>query len=391
MAFSYTRNTLAGSGDDFMTVVHLIFKGNQKEMGKFLAQIAKDELQVQKQPWTDPVNTKAQREWMKEHWPQHFQRMQGAAEAFGIALDDDRFEHSFLYYYWGLPGCSNVYYPPSCTTSGHGVLARNYDFSTGTVFDLMNRPNAPSGYPNATARPFLVETYPDEGYATMVMSSYELLGGALDGINCQGLTVALLASLDVLHSPHYAPLQKNGVGLHEIQLVRFLLETCKDAAEAREALRTLPQFYMTVPCHFIIADKAGNAFVWGHLPNKEVLHIPGKPGKPTAITNHYPVEHQDVIQSPIREESISRLDRLHCGLAKAGGRSSQEDIQQAAQSVAATWPAGEGQYLSDKPARTLWHAFYDQMDNSLRIDFYLRDDNDGEIQRSEWMAFRLES
>jgi hypothetical protein len=127
-----------------MKVRQLVLRCPGREAGRVLATIARNRLGVEKLPWTDPATTREQREWLRTHWPAQLKRMQGVADVYGLDPSDDRFELSFLFYYWEVPGCSNVFYPPQCTATGHATLSRNYDFSTGTIFELMGRP-APCG------------------------------------------------------------------------------------------------------------------------------------------------------------------------------------------------------------------------------------------------------
>jgi hypothetical protein len=39
--------------------------------------------------------------------------------------------------------------------------------------------------------------------------------------------------------------------------------------------------------------------------------------------------------------------------------------------------------------RTLWHGIYDAADRSLEISFYLGDDPEGTVRRSEYLTFGL--
>jgi len=371
-----------------MEVRQLVLRCPGREAGRVLAGIAKDQLGVAKVPWTDPIATREQRAWMRAHWPAHHERIQGVADVYDLDPYDDRFELSFLFYNWDVAGCSNVFYPPQRTASGHATLSRNYDFSTGTVFELFGRP-VPPGAPMATSRPFLIETHPENGYASMCMASYELLGGCIDGVNEHGLAVALLALPELLVGPDtYRPRRHNGVGLLELHVPRFVLETCSTAEEARRALAGTPQFYVTVPCHYLIADRSGDAFVWSHAacPDRPI-RIDGVSGEPLAITNHLP-EHL-LADVPPRTESVARLAKLCAAVQAAGAQPDLAAIRRAAESVAATLPPGTGQYKAVKPARTLWHAFYDLQERSLAIDFYLGEGPEGSIRRSPPQRFAL--
>ena len=86
-------------------------------------------------------------------------------------------------------GCSVVYYPPDHTASGHAILSRNYDFTTGTWAELLRIDPEP-GARATTEDPYVMEVYPDTGYASLYLCAYELLGGCLDGINEKALIFA---------------------------------------------------------------------------------------------------------------------------------------------------------------------------------------------------------
>jgi hypothetical protein len=382
------ETVICGGPKDFLEAHHLVLRCSGKEAGRALATIAKDRLGVVKQAWTDPATTRAQRTWIRTHWPAHYERMQGVADAYAIDPNDDRFELSFLFYYWSVPGCSNVFYPPDRTANGHALLSRNYDFSTGTAFELMGQATPP-GAPMATARPFLVETRSEHGYACLCTTSYELLGGCVDGVNEHGLAVALLATPEVLRGQGtYRPSRSNGVGLSELHVPRFLLETCTTADEARRVLAEAPQFYITVPCHYLIADRHGDAFVWAHAARPErPIRIDRTPGQPLAITNHLPGHL--IADVPPRDESVARLAKLCAAVDAAGPRPDSTTMRHVAEGVAARQAAGHGQYIAQKPARTLWHAFYDLEDLAVSIDFYLADEPDGSIRRSTPRRFAL--
>ncbi len=196
---------IVGTTDDFLQVRHLVLRGAHRDIGSALGTIARDDLGVDKTArWTNPEATAAHAAWLAENWPEHYQRSLGAADAFGANAADRDHDFSYLHYDWAVPGCSNCFYPPSTTADGHPVLSRNYDFTTGTVFELMGRPSPP-GARAATARPFIIETHPTEGHSSLTLASYELLGGALDGINSAGLCVALMATVEVLRGGEPAP------------------------------------------------------------------------------------------------------------------------------------------------------------------------------------------
>lgn len=354
------RHTVAGSHDDFLRLDHLILSGTQREIGAELACIAHSELDLRKIPWTDPTTTRLQRAYLQQHWPEHAQRMLGVSDVLDISPEDDRFELSFLYYHFGFPGCSNAYFPPASTTSGHAILARNYDFSTGTVHELMDLDPVP-GTPPATSRPFLLETHPsDGGYDSLCMTAYELLGGCLDGINSHGLAVALHSTTETLRSGEVEAVGCNAVGLSEIQLGRFLLERCASAREAYEALLYHKHVYLQVPCHYIVSDPSGDALVWGWSHRHNTPHVRWlEDDAALTSTNHLVGTPALAGAEDVRQESEDRLECLNSAIQEHMGSEgiSEAGIRAASRAVAATHPAGEGQYQAVSPARTLWHAW----------------------------------
>jgi hypothetical protein len=83
-------------------------------------------------------------------------------------------------------------------------------------------------------------------------------------------------------SPHLYPVQAAGV--HELQTMRFLLDTCATAAEAKEALLTVKQYYFLVPCHYIVADRDGNSFIYENSTGRNVQHVIEGEGRPQVAT-----------------------------------------------------------------------------------------------------------
>ncbi|MDQ4089090.1 MAG: carcinine hydrolase/isopenicillin-N N-acyltransferase family protein, partial [Actinomycetota bacterium] len=237
-----------------MEVGHLVLRGTNREIGRSLAELARDRHGVGPAVGGDPLVTRARRRWYRREWPAHFERMRGVADVHGVDVDDDSVELGLLAYLGApAPACSVAWLPESRT------LSRNYDFPTGTLTEILGGEAQPGELP-MTARPYVIETHPsDGGPACLFLCAYELLGGCIDGVNSEGLVVALLADDETTdRDPTLAP----AVGLNEIQLLRFVLETCASTAEAREALLAAKQHYMFLPCHFLVADATGDSFVW---------------------------------------------------------------------------------------------------------------------------------
>jgi hypothetical protein len=316
--------------------------------------------------------TRARRRWYRSEWPAHFERMRGVADVHGVDVEDDSVELGLLAYLGGPPpGCSVAWLPASRT------LSRNYDFPTGTLTEILGGEAQPGELP-MTARPYVIETHPgDGGPSCLFLCAYELLGGCIDGVNSEGLLVALLADDETTdRDPTLAP----AVGLNEIQLLRFLLETCASTEEARQALLGAKQHYMFLPCHFLVADAGGDSFVWERTANAE--HVVEGRGEVQVVTNHLLHNRRTLDDLPAGDGPSATYERARrLTAAIAGGDLSRDEIKGAHACVHREDPGA--------PVRTLWHGLYDAVDRSLEVSFYLGEDAAGGVRRSPYLSFRL--
>lgn len=386
-----SEKIVAGGGEhDALKVRHLALRGSNFEIGRKLAEIAIERYGAKPPAAPDQLVARAQRQYMKDRYPSFYERMRGVAAAFGKNIDDDAYDFSALGYLLGPMGCSVVFYPPSSTRDGHGILSRNYDFTVGT---LMGTP-PPAGTPGATGEPYILELYPDKGHASLAVCSYDLLGGVLDGINSAGLTVAVLAD-DELMQTH--DMQATGVaqaGFNEIQILRFLLDTCATVEEAKLALMSATTYYSYLPCHYIVGDREGNSFVWewSHARNKHYI-IDGN-GQPQVTTNFMLHKYLAGKEPPAESStfgSFNRYRNLLGRISREQGQCTPEFMKTNNRSVACTVLRDPGRAAH----RTLWHVLYDTHERSLDADFYLRDEPDPEnpgvpkIIRSEYTKIVL--
>ena len=214
-----TDRVFAGSPKDSLEVRHLVLKGSNEDIGRTLALLAKDRYHVQPQPSQDQLRTRAQRHYIEKNFPILHDRMKGVALAFGKHLDDDAWNFGDLTFMDLRAGCSVLYFPPNLTTTGTGIVSRDYDFTTGAFGGV---PLAP-GQLHPTARPYLLELHPDRGYASLSMVAYDFLNGVIDGINSEGLTVALLADDELMNKYKMEPTYGATAGLGALQTLRLLL------------------------------------------------------------------------------------------------------------------------------------------------------------------------
>jgi hypothetical protein len=390
--FRQQDEVIAGSPRDSLEVRRLVLTGTNEEIGGALARLAKERYHAPLQPSQEPFRTRAQRQYIEKNFPILHERMRGVASTFGHRLEDNSWNFSALQFTDLRAGCSIIHVPPRLTKTGESVVSRDYDYSTGSIsFGFL----AP-GMLHPTARPYLVELHPDRGYASLAMVSYDLLSGVLDGINSEGLTVAL-AMDDELFSKHpIEPTVGPAVGLGVLQTLRMLLDTCATVDEAKEALLQTKQYYEYVPVHYLIADRFGKSFVWeySHAHNKEF--IIENPNQPLIMTN-FSLNRRLDNGGPPSVDQAKDVCRRYCllteQLAAAPGKVSDDFIKQTHKKVDAELPAFADR--SRPPVRTFWHALYYPEQRRVQISFYLRDEptpgqpDNVRVVRSEYQDYRL--
>jgi predicted choloylglycine hydrolase len=387
------ERVIAGGSKDFLEVRHLVLKGSNVEIGKALATLARERYQLKPVSSADPFRTRVQRRYLAKHYPILLERMRGAASVFDRPVDDDAFNFSGLWYSSAIkPGCSVVHFPPGMTADGSGIVSRDYDFSTGTL--MGTRP--PRGQLPATSRPYVIEMHPDRGYPSLAVCSYDLLSGVLDGINSEGLTVAVLADDELMDKFPMEPAGDGGVGLGSLQVLRMLLDTCANVEEAKEALLSTKQFYEVIPVHYLIADRHGKAFVWEYSQAHNRENIIENPDKPLITTNfslHRYLEDKRPPSAKKAKQVCPRYCELVERLEGQTDKLTVDTIKEIHKSVDAVKPSS---LLSGRPpGRTLWHALYYPEQRKVQISFYLGDETDTtqpgkvRIRRSDYVEFAL--
>ena len=386
---SFKQTVVAGTAEDFMLVRHLVIRGSDYEIGKKIGEVAR-EIGVRLAPSADSLRNKVQREYVKNNYPILYERMRGVADAFGLDINNARYDFSGLSQYPSRgPSCSAVFYPGAFTENGHSMLSRNYDFTTG---NLQGR-RTQSGELPAMARPYIFELYPDRGYASLSICAFDLLGGVLDGINSEGLAVAILA--DGGTATELGQTQPARVGMHELQSMRYLLDSCKDVEAAKEALLYLKHFYTFIPCHYIICDKSGKSFVFEFSPQRNGVAIVDGNG-PQCVTNHLLSKYRSIEDLPevADTESYERYRKLYAAV-KDKKQFGLDEIKTINSNVAATETVFEHPVYAT--GRTLWHAIYDLDERSINVRFYMRDRVDSPdktkktAEYTEYLTFKLKT
>ncbi|OFW27127.1 MAG: hypothetical protein A3H97_13270 [Acidobacteria bacterium RIFCSPLOWO2_02_FULL_65_29] len=294
-----TEQAFFSRPDSFMTVRYLTIRGTNFQIGQQLGVLARERYGKTPEHFRgDPVFARARRVYFQHNYPIQWERVRGMAAAFGLDPSDDGYDLTGLTYLMDVPmppsGCSAAYYPPTTTASGGGYLSRNYDFSIGSLADMMRMP-LPSAIKDTLApvmsEPYIMAWYPkDGGYASIASHAFDLLSGTIDGMNSAGMVVSILADMDAQNElgPHLEmhPASQQAVGLHELQVMRLLLDTCATAEEARVALLIIKQYYRFTPNHYIVADRAGHSFIYENSTGRNVQHVLDGGGRPQVITNH---------------------------------------------------------------------------------------------------------
>ncbi|WP_163509677.1 C45 family autoproteolytic acyltransferase/hydolase [Fodinicola acaciae] len=372
-----TTSIVAGGRNDFMTVRHLVLRGGQREIGRALAldiQAASD--------WqpraVDPLVSRARDVWFARNWPQHRDRMTGAAEVFQA----DPMSMDGMSSIAGS-GCSATFCPPAASADGRGRLGRNYDFFTLSqkqlVESLSGAAPQPSDEPPMASRPYVITSYPDDGLASTVLTMSNV-DGCMDGINEAGLAVVLLlADITATAPPDFG--RGPQAGLDPTQVPRFLLDTCTSAAEARVALLSGKQYdNASVACHYLVADASGDGFVWERGAYDSEHIIPLADG-PLCVTNH-PLHKFPSVDDlpPDTPETFATYERLrtiskHPASSAAGIR---EALDEVAQKAAPGWPW-----------RTLWRSVFDLSGRSMTTRFHLGEDAAGHLRHSEEIVFEV--
>ena len=318
--------------------------------------------------------------------------MAGIAAAYGCDADDDQFDFSRLEVELlpepGAAHCSAMWVPREAAADRHARVGRNFDFSTGTLTELLggSRRRAKSRLDRVrgSSRPT-----PTTVRQSIVVALGDLTG-CIEGCNEHGLTVAILADDVSMSDPTITlrPTFTRQAGLYEVQLLRYLLDTCATANAAREALYEAKQYDEYAVVHYLVADD-DDAFVWERDTHNGEFAVDADRGG-LCVTNHllHGRDHPsdvpaDTIDNPSANNSYARQRVLYATLAAADRPDSLWDALESVRAQRST------QDESQPPVRTLWHSQYDITQRQVSFEFYLGDNTDGTPRRSQRQHFEL--
>ena len=371
-----SRRLLAGGASDFMAVWELSVAGSHAAIGRALADEARSRFGFAPAP-ADPRLNRARRRWFERNWPQHHARMTGVAAGFGLDPERDDVNLADLDLVTGRFGCSAVWCPPTRSADGCGRLGRNFDFFTGSWRELLGAFGAPAlsaavADPPIGSRPYVIRELPEHGPACTSISLFGF-DGCMEGINADGLAVALL--LADVRSAAPPPEPRPRAGLNEHQVPRFLLDTCSDVQQAEEALLCAKQYDSGAACHYAVADASGRGFVWerGEQTSEHIIEA----GAGTlCVTNHLLHLHPDLDRLPDDDE---RSHQTYQRIRRLSQRTDRERLTRAA-----LCDALDAVAAAEDPAwRTLWRSVFELERRSMATRFYLGDRPDGSFRYSE--------
>lgn len=235
-----------------------------------------------------------------EIYPPLVEKIEGMIEGSGLE------PQGFKTYFYGRGGpaeigCTNFAALPEATADGQMLVGANYDWYY-------------------EARPWReVRLFQPQGVYPHLEVTHHWAGSP-DAVNDQGLVV-LLAAL-----PGYEP--RGGPGLQWHMVIEMVMETCKDAEEARRLIVDLPHLRAF---NYLVADAQGRALVIEATPRGVTVREP-EDGILVA-TNHlpgreFPEDSREERQILIQRLSVTRFQRAEALLSLHRGKIDLETAQE---------------------------------------------------------------
>jgi hypothetical protein len=381
--------------DTFPIVRQIQVEGTQREIGRKMAEIAKNRYEVTLSTNASTDYGKARYAYLQKNYPALLERSRGVLDAYGLKEDDPSVDPTALIYSLGDIGCSMIYFPGPITENSHAMAIRNMDFAYGSISQLMGMPRQP-GEPDIFGEIYVVVSRPDEGYSCLYLSAIDMLSGVLDGINEHGLTIYGLVDHGVPQNS-IKPAGNNVIGLNPFQAMRLVLETCRNCEEAKQVLLTNKIFDVVKGMHYLVGDAQGNSFIFEVNKEDEQAYIQDGNGRPQIMTNSTiwdlpsPDQYPQTFTDPY--DSLNRYRILTEDIDSQTGKYSESFMISATESVFPRKPSGDlgGPAMALRP---LWQVIYDMSELSMKVRFWLKDtgtDDSGNsiLVMSEWHEFRL--
>jgi len=354
------EKTLIASFQKEIHLYHIIAEGTNEDIGYELGCLARDTHSLDKSTNVDSSVVKSQYDYLRLRYPGHYGRMSGFAKAYGKSLNDYNYDFSFFGQVPNGTACSAVYYPPAITSTGHGYISRNLDFSIPK--DLKReKPIFPFKHS------YVVEMYPESCFPSISLFCFEVFGLALEGINSEGLSVIHLADADTRIDHESLSTEQTQKGFNEFLPIQYLLDTCATANEAMKALKQMEHHHVAIPVHLLIADKQGYSFVFEYSPDgSKKIFIQGSATSPLKLTNFQLNRLSDTTMTKKMESRSSEngLDRYRV-LEKLIDQIQFPITEQKTHEInTAVYVHADSE---DRLERTLFHCIYDISSCSVKI------------------------
>ncbi len=279
MARVRVQEETLGLANERAMIRHVKVRGSNAEIGQAVGGLASSRYGVRPENLLgDARFVRARRTNLERTYPIHIERMRGVARAFDLRLDDDRFDFSILRRGGNLPGATWLqgaarYTPGWATGEGHSVLRRDATPASGQgpleLYVMEWR-----------TRGTLLDS--------IAVHVDDLLSGAIAGVNAAGLGIV---AVGIAAPPTHAaePLVRSksvsAVGLHELGLVRLVLDTCGTVDGAQAALLAANVFPMTALARYLVADATGRSFVYETSLDHGIQTIVDGGGDPQGINS----------------------------------------------------------------------------------------------------------
>ncbi len=360
--------------DTYMEVRHIVLKGTNREIGKAIGSIAQSWVNAELSQYAGPIFAEAKREYMKKRYPALLERMEGVAKAYRLKPQDNVYVVDQLIYDVGPFACSSVYFPPDFTENGHALLSRNMDFYVSTMSEMIAQEPA-KGEQKLFSRCFVMELYPENCYPSIVLGSLDLMNG-WGGMNSEGIFAEALVDHNCPKVAIPAKLDASS-GLNGMQLVRLVLDNCKNIDEAKIAILNNKWYFEQNGLHFQVGDSLGNSFIC-EFDENFMVHFTDNITKIQVLTNHpvykYPaIKNFPEVSEKERYNSFTRYRILEDFIEKHGGKLAEGEAKEALGLVYGnTNDKSEGAAL-DLPLRLIWTTLYDLADKTIEVRFYLKD------------------
>lgn len=363
-------------------VHHIIVKGGTSDdIGYELANVGIAKFGTVLLPFSDPQIGAMKEKYISSIDPYLANKSVGVKKAYGMDLNNTSVDASALIITSLFPSCSVIYFPPSQTTNGHAISGRNADYGWYPLNHTFQNtsPDSPDVVSGQLGRKnYVLEIYPDDGYATIVCGMLDLMNGVSDGLNEKGLVVHALEDDDAYFDPTASFAGGDKTSISSMQALRIVLEHCSTVDEAKEMIQSLDIMTPFKPMHTLIFDASGKATIWEVDNATKQTVFTDYSNEPVSMTNFAVHLKPDVTKlSPnfagVPYDDVIRGQALHAYITNHTGLYTSDDAWNATKEVEANLDEDPDGFIPDGPMRTVWTVVTDANDRTMTVKYYLED------------------